>query len=331
MVYRRSLTTMLVAILTSGMASASFVQRQDKLRVETHVNAGLSFNMVSSLIIGSKAAVLIDVPLAVPEANELAAWVRSTTDKPLVAVFTTHFHPDHYLSGGAFLEHFPTAKYYANSRAIEHIKSEAPAQVARWQKTLGADNIVSNTSIPTAYDHTFFTLPGNEGEHIELVGLVSGDTVDETLFWIPSTRTLIAGDTVYSHELHIWLADLQTTALTSSWIAGLELIESMKPESIVAGHALSVQGSTAQRNLAYSQSYLKFWQKNIEAKGLDFYTPEQIMDKFNSMFPGLMGNLVSATLLNITAGQFGKGGTRQYRGIDLPAYNNATYLEAWKI
>ncbi|KAL6811380.1 beta-lactamase-like protein [Trichoderma sp. SZMC 28015] len=310
MVYFRSLATVLVATLASGMASASFVQRQDKLRVETHVNAGLSFNMVSSLIIGSKAAVLIDVPLAVPEAHELVAWVRSTTDKPLVAVFTTHFHPDHYLSGGAFLEHFPTAK---------------------WQKTLGADNIVSNTSIPTAYDHTFFTLPGNEGEHIELVGLVSGDTVDETLFWIPSTRTLIAGDTVYSHELHIWLADLQTTALTSSWIAGLELIESMKPESIVAGHALSVEGSTAQQNLAYSQSYLKFWQKNIEAKGLDFYTPEQIVNKFNNTFPGLMGNLVSATLLNITAGQFGKGGTRQYRGIDLPAYNNATYLEAWKI
>ncbi|PKK47830.1 hypothetical protein CI102_7150 [Trichoderma harzianum] len=304
MVYFRSLATVLVATL------ASFVQRQDKLRVETHVNAGLSFNMVSSLIIGSEAAVLIDVPLAVSEANELAAWVRNTTDKPLVAVFTTHFHPDHYLSGGAFLEHFPTAK---------------------WKKTLGADNIVSNTSIPTAYDHTFFTIPGNEGEHIELVGLVSGDTVDETLFWIPSTRTLIAGDTVYSHELHIWLADLQTTALTSSWISGLELIESMKPETIVAGHALSVQGSTAQRNFPYSQSYLKFWQKNIEAKGLDFYTPEQIVDKFNSTFPGLMGNLVSATLLNITAGQFGKGGIRQYRGIYLPAYNNATYLEAWKI
>ncbi|EHK20436.1 uncharacterized protein TRIVIDRAFT_68974 [Trichoderma virens Gv29-8] len=294
-----SLVTLFVATLASGIASATYLQRQDKFRVETHVNAGLSFNMVSSLIIGSEAAVLIDVPLAVPEAKELAAWVRNTTDKPLVAVFTTHFHPDHYLSGGAFLDYFPTAK---------------------WQKTLGDDKIVSNTSIPTPYDHTFSTLPGDEGTPIELVGLISGDTVDVTLFWIPSTRTLIAGDTVYSHELHIWLA-----------IAGLELIESMKPENIVAGHALSVRGSTAQQNLAYSQSYLKFWQKNIEAKGLDFYTPEQIVDRFNSTFPGLTGNLVSATLLNITAGQFGKGGTRQYRGVDLPAYNNTTYLEAWNI
>ncbi|UKZ52902.1 hypothetical protein TrVGV298_006688 [Trichoderma virens] len=157
-----SLVTLFVATLASGIASATYLQRQDKFRVETHVNAGLSFNMVSSLIIGSEAAVLIDVPLAVPEAKELAAWVT------------------------------------------------------RWQKTLGDDKIVSNTSIPTPYDHTFSTLPGDEGTPIELVGLISGDTVDVTLFWIPSTRTLIAGDTVYSHELHIWLAVLQTTALTSS-------------------------------------------------------------------------------------------------------------------
>ncbi|KAL7904908.1 beta-lactamase-like protein [Trichoderma velutinum] len=306
----RSLATLLVATCAGGIASAVYPPKQHQLRVETHVNAGLSFNMLSSLIIGSEAAVLIDMPLAVPEAKELAAWVRNTTDKPLVAVFTTHFHPDHYLSGGAFLDMFPTAK---------------------WQTLIGADNIVSNTSIPTPYEHTFFTLPGDESTPIELVGLLSGDTVDETLFWIPSSRTLIAGDTVYSHELHIWLADLQTPALTSSWIAGLAFIESMNPETIISGHALSARGSIAPQNLAYSQSYLRFWQKNIEAKGLDFYTPEQIFSKFNSAFPGLLGNTVSATLLNITAGQFGKGGTRQYRGVDLTVYNNITYLEAWKI
>lgn len=349
MVSFRSLVAGLVSMAAAGIASGSCASKQHQLVVKTHVNAGMSFNMVSSLIIGSEAAVLIDMPMAIPEAKELAAWVRNTTDKPLVAVFTTHFHPDHYLSGGAFLEMFPTAKYYASSRAIEHMKSEAPAQVcithtlisfvhvptfqqvARWQKTFGVDNIVSKTAIPVPFDHTFFTLPGDESTPIELVGLLGGDTVDETLFWIPSTRTLIAGDTVYSHELHLWIADLQTKALTSSWIASLDLIESMKPETIVSGHALSAKGSTAPQNLAYSQAYLKFWQKSIEAKGTDFYTPEQIFAKFNSSFPGLLGNAVSSTLLNITAGQFGRGGTRQYRGVDLTSYDNTTYLEGWKI
>jgi hypothetical protein len=66
------------------------------------------------------------MPLAIPEAKNLAVRVRDGTDKPLVAVFTTHFHPDRYLSRDAFLDFF---KCYANSNAIAHIKAEAPIQV----------------------------------------------------------------------------------------------------------------------------------------------------------------------------------------------------------
>jgi glyoxylase-like metal-dependent hydrolase (beta-lactamase superfamily II) len=100
------------------------------LRVQSHTNNDASFNMVSSLIIGSEAAVLIDLPLAIPQAKSLVDWVRNTTDKPLIAVFTTHFHPDHYLSGAAFLSHFPEAKYYANSKTVAQIQVEAGKQVS---------------------------------------------------------------------------------------------------------------------------------------------------------------------------------------------------------
>lgn len=57
-----------------------------KIRVETHINTGLSVDTVSSLIIGSQAAVLIDMPMAVPQAKALADWLRNTTDKPLMAL-----------------------------------------------------------------------------------------------------------------------------------------------------------------------------------------------------------------------------------------------------
>ena len=118
-----------LATTTSMVGANKLPQSSGCLHVETHINTGLSVNMVSSLIIGSQAAVLIDLPLAIPEARSLAAWVRNITEKPLAAVFTTHYHPDHYLSGGAFLEFFPDAKYYGNSNAIAHIKAEAPLQV----------------------------------------------------------------------------------------------------------------------------------------------------------------------------------------------------------
>lgn len=100
------------------------------LKVESFVNQGPSLDMVSSLIIGTEAAVIIDLPLAVPQANLLAEWVKNTTDKPLVAAFTTHSHPDHYLSGNTFLDHFPEAKHYATAEATAWIENEALNKVS---------------------------------------------------------------------------------------------------------------------------------------------------------------------------------------------------------
>ncbi|RFU77621.1 metallo-beta-lactamase family [Trichoderma arundinaceum] len=299
------------------------------LRVESHINAGLSFNMVSSLIIGKQAAVLIDMPLAIPEAKSLADWVKKVTDKPLIAVFTTHFHPDHYLSGGAFLAEFPSAKYYANSKAIASMKLEAANQVAVWQAAYGEAQVVANTSLPEAYDFTFFTLPGDEDTPIELLSPLTGDTVDETLFWIPSIKTLIAGDSIYSHELHMWLADLQTPELTTSWLSTLGFIEQLKPATTIAGHSLTVEGITSTQNLNFARAYVTFWQKNIESKGPNFYTPEEIFNKFNQAFPGRVQNSVSNLLLNFTSEQHGRGGTRANRGVNLTAYDDIKVLNGW--
>jgi glyoxylase-like metal-dependent hydrolase (beta-lactamase superfamily II) len=127
-VFNLSLFITLVGAAAKVVASSA---GHADLRVESHSNNVPSFNMVSSLIIGSQAAVIIDLPLAIPQAESLAEWVRNTTDKPLVAAFTTHLHPDHYLSGAAFLSQFPDAKYYANSKTVAQIQVEASKQVSR--------------------------------------------------------------------------------------------------------------------------------------------------------------------------------------------------------
>lgn len=120
----------LVAMAYAGLATATCTNR---LRVESFINPGPSLDMVSSLIIGSEAAMVVDLPLAVPQAVALADWVANTTDKPLVAAFSTHFHPDHYLSGAAFLARFPETKFYANSRAVALIENEVEQKVIQME------------------------------------------------------------------------------------------------------------------------------------------------------------------------------------------------------
>lgn len=120
---------MKISLLAMACLGAASVTCKPKLRVENFINPGPSLDMVSSLVIGSEAAMIVDLPLAVPQAVALADWVANTTDKPLVAAFSTHFHPDHYLSGAAFLARFPETKLYANSKAVALIKNEVEQKV----------------------------------------------------------------------------------------------------------------------------------------------------------------------------------------------------------
>ncbi|GKT41632.1 uncharacterized protein ColSpa_01813 [Colletotrichum spaethianum] len=304
------------------------------LKVDNFVNQGLSLDMVSSLIIGSQAAVVVDLPLAVTQANLLAAWVKNTTDKPLVAAFTTHNHPDHYLSGQAFLDHFPGAKHYATAEAAAWIKNEAVNKTEYWSSVFGEGVIATTPAIPTPYNYSFFVLPGDEACPVEIIESIGGDTIDEAMFWIPSSKTLIAGDVVYGHQMHLWLADLLTPALTKSWLTSLDFITKLKPSRVIPGHALSADTFDAAKDVIHTRDYVSFFQKNIEAKGAEFYSPVEISTLIDNQFPGLL-NLSSSTtssqLLNITAENFGRGGQRQIHYLDLLAFNDPETLDGWQL
>ncbi|KAH6615368.1 beta-lactamase-like protein [Boeremia exigua] len=302
------------------------------LRVETFVNKDQSLNMVSSLIIGAEAAVIVDLPLAIPQALTLASWVRNTTDKPLVGAFTTHYHPDHYLSGASFLEQFPGTPFYAIPEAVEHIKTEFEYQAQNWSTAFGPQNIASHPIVPTPFNSTLFTLPGNEHTPIHLLHPFAGDTVDQTLFWLPSTKTLIAGDTVFASSFHLWLADQATPALTSAWLATLSLIADLGPRTIVPGHALSNTDFAGTSDLEYTRTYVEFFAAEVQAKGPDSYTPEEIYRLLDERFPGRAvegGN--AATILNFTSQEFGRGGGRYTHMIDLGQYTDERDLEGWEL
>ena len=103
-----------------------------RLRVETRISHGIAQDMVSSLVVGSQAAVLVDVPLAIPQAKELVPWIRSHTSLPLVAIFATHFHPDHYLAVHIILESFPQANLYATEKTVALVKDIIEGKVCNY-------------------------------------------------------------------------------------------------------------------------------------------------------------------------------------------------------
>ncbi|KAK0345367.1 hypothetical protein LTS16_014700 [Friedmanniomyces endolithicus] len=66
------------------------------LQTDHLVSSEKGQSSVSTLILGSKSAVLIDPPFLVPDAKAVVEWIKKKTSLPLKAVFVTHHHPDHY-------------------------------------------------------------------------------------------------------------------------------------------------------------------------------------------------------------------------------------------
>ncbi|KAF4467822.1 metallo-beta-lactamase domain [Fusarium albosuccineum] len=270
-----------------------------KLRVETRINRGIAQDMVSSLIMGSQAAVLVDVPLTIPQAKELVEWILTQTSLPLVAIFATHFHPDHYLAVHVILESFPQAKFYATGKTVSMI----------------IDIIEGKAS----------------DEIVHLLGPVNGDSPEQTMLWIPSIKTLIAGDVVYGHRMHIWLADLDDPLLTKAWLDSLQLIDSLGAERVIPGHSLGNDESFyTTKDVEHTRAYVQFFQNEIEPEPKEGFTPEEIINKFNKAFPDLETGQGSTSqlLLQINAQHFGRGGVRQKHDVDLVSLQKS-YGSSW--
>jgi glyoxylase-like metal-dependent hydrolase (beta-lactamase superfamily II) len=104
------------------------------LKVHYHISSETGLSSVISIVIGSKSAIIINPPLLIADANSVVEQTKSLTSNPVVAVFVTHRHPDHYFSANPILHAFPKAKFYAAPYVRAGIDREYDEKVVYWPK-----------------------------------------------------------------------------------------------------------------------------------------------------------------------------------------------------
>jgi glyoxylase-like metal-dependent hydrolase (beta-lactamase superfamily II) len=270
---KSSITLAFVAILSTAIGADA--RAQAKLSTQVMVGSEPGFLVTSTLVSGEKDAILVDGAFTLADAHRVVAAILDS-GKNLTTVYVTHWHPDHYFGLVAIKQAFPKAKLVATPETVAEIKKTWQGKVKQWGPMYG-QNLTTKPVIPTAIKDKELTL---EGQTLELHGMVQGDSPENSYVWIPSTKTVIAGDTVYQ-GVHPWTAETNPAA-RQAWLKTLDQLQALGPTTVIAGHKDPKLKDDAT-GIDATRSYLKTFDELLAASK----TPDELEAKLKTKFPAL--------------------------------------------
>lgn len=229
----------LASLLVASAASAG------PLEATVYTGTPGGFDVTSTVITGDKEAVVIDAQFDLADAHRLAAQLLESK-KTLTTIYVTHEHPDHYFGAVVLHQAFPKAKLVATPATIAAIQKTAAAKVKQWGPMYG-DNLTTQPVIPTPV--TTLTVDGQALE----IKHGQGDSENNTYVWIPSIKTVVAGDIVYN-GVHPWTAETNA-ASRKAWVKTLDDIAALHPTRVIAGHK-DPKADDSPAALAFVKTYL---------------------------------------------------------------------------
>jgi glyoxylase-like metal-dependent hydrolase (beta-lactamase superfamily II) len=219
----------------------------------------------STLIYGSKDAVLTDPPMTEDQARVLGDWVAGK-GRNLTDIFITHGHGDHWFAAGPLAERFG-ARVVASAGTIAQMHANTALRPLLWDKVY--------TGIPPT-PVTAVTVPDNrfplEGHDLVIVEVGATDSDDTTVLHVPDLDLVVAGDVIYN-GVHMYLAQGAVVGGFGPWRDAIDKVEALKPRHIVAGHQNKELDDDAKRTIAETRQYLDDADELLqtESTAVDFF------------------------------------------------------------
>ncbi len=241
---------MLERTAASVCAVCAFVPRSaaaPKLRLQEIGADSTGFDVVSTLVIGPKSVIVWDAQYHLADAQRVADAVKAT-GKHLQAIILSHPDEDHYTGAAAIVQRFPGTPVYMTPAGIKFWEGFAPKRFKQEKPGTVPDSLITPQPLPS----NTITL---DGEKLELIPDLTGDNPGtNSVLWIPSLRTALAGDIVFN-GVHAWLGASDSAKMVA-WRESLDRIAALHPVAVVAGHKQNVNAPDSPDQLNIMKDYL---------------------------------------------------------------------------
>jgi glyoxylase-like metal-dependent hydrolase (beta-lactamase superfamily II) len=242
---------LVVAFVSPARGQAPLVQRGNTLSIadNVYIIPDQRVNLVPNvgIIVGGRGIMVVDTGMGPQNAETVLAEIRKISNKPILYLTITHFHPEHGMGAQAFPPEttviYPKAQkeeLFEKGEAFLKMFSGFNSDIA---KLLKGVRIVSPD---VTYKHEAEIDLG--GMLVRLIHFGAAHTRGDNFVYLPKQKILFAGDIVVNRFFPI-LPDPDSRG--SNWIKILEKLEELAPAKVVPGHGAVSDASLITRMKEY--------------------------------------------------------------------------------
>ena len=253
---------------------SAFASGQHGFSIKVFTSPDDQFWNNSVIVEGEHEVMLVDAQLTKTSAEQVLQQIQQT-QKPLSIIYITHEHADHFLGLEVFREAYPRVRIIANSAVVGRINKVYQEKIDKWKKILGS-GATSHVVAIENFDGEFIKF---ESSKIEVLKNIQGDTDENTMFWIPGQRILIAGDVLFN-DMHLYTAETDSKA-RGKWLNSLQRIRELKPSVVIPGHSKVGAPLDASTAVDFTEKYLLAFEEELK-KAKD---PDNLINAMKERFP----------------------------------------------
>ena len=223
------------------------------LETPNPMNQGFMNN--PGFLVTDAGVVIVDPGGSVQTGEMVLNVLSGITDKPVVAVFASHIHGDHWLGNDAIKRKYPDVKIYGHPTMIEKVNKGAGADWVEMVMRM-TDGAIEGTEIVNA------NTPVDDGDSIKIGGLTfniyhngAAHTFSDIMIHVPEKRVMFLGDNASVNRL------IRNEGSVKGNIAALENAIKTETDMFVPGH-----GPSSKDSAEIYANYLKFMYKKVREK-----------------------------------------------------------------
>jgi len=229
------------------------------------------------LVILEKGVVVIDPGSSYQVGKKILQEIAKITDKPVLAVFNTHIHGDHWLGNQAIKEKYSGVKIYGHPAMIEQANGEhgliwidimarLTEGKSKGTKIVAPDFAVDNSQVIEV-----------DGQHFRIHSFVPAHTNTDIMIEHVESKTLFLGDNGFYRRM----GRFDSTASILGNIKALEYAQDLNMTIYVPGHGQAGKSDTAIKPfLDYMKKIHVVVKEGVDNDLQDFEIKEKVIAQF---------------------------------------------------